>query len=217
MLRSPDQDNSPSALQSPTVSAIGLADIACEATQALVQAWKKWRGWHAMPGYRSWVEGDLGPHQEHASMARVIDGGRDYEFEFIGDAHVRAYGINHQGRRVSDIARLSPRFGKQLKASYDLVRISGHPHAFQGAIGTADSSARFVLVRNRLSTLRRVRAGRRYPQCRRVPAAGCGLKLAVGRPHHRVVLGVHDDIGLHAAVGGEGAASSARRSGACWR
>jgi hypothetical protein len=145
MLRALVQDSPQSALQqAPSVSAIGLADIACEATQALVHAWKKWRGWHAMPSYRSWLEGNLGPHQEHASMARVIDGGRDYEFDFIGDAHLRAYGVNHQGRRVSDIARLSPRFGKQLKASYDLVRISGHPHAFQGSIGDADSSARFV-------------------------------------------------------------------------
>jgi hypothetical protein len=145
MLRTLDLDKSRSgSQQSPSVSAIGLADIACEATQTLVQAWKKWRGWHAMPAYRSWIESDLGPHQEHASIARVVDGGHDYEFEFIGDAHVRAYGINHQGRRVSDIARLSPRFGKQLKASYDLVRISGHPHAFQGALGAEDSSARFV-------------------------------------------------------------------------
>jgi hypothetical protein len=127
-----------------SVSAIGIADVICTETNALIQAWKKWRGWHAMPSYRNWVEGDLGDHLEHASMARVIDGGADYEFEFIGDAHLRAYGTNHQGQRVSDIARFSPRFGKQLKASYDLVRISGHPHAFQGAIGTEDSSARFV-------------------------------------------------------------------------
>jgi hypothetical protein len=46
--------------------------------------------------------------------------------------------------RVSDISRLSPRFGRQLKASYDLVRISCHPHAFQGSVGTDDSDARFV-------------------------------------------------------------------------
>ena len=39
---------------------------------------------------------------------------------------------------------LSPRFGRQLKASYDLVCISGRPHAFQGAIGSDHSQARFV-------------------------------------------------------------------------
>jgi len=144
MLRTVQHTPQTVPLQQTTVSAIGIADVICAETSALVQAWKKWRGWHAMPGYRAWIEGDLGRNVEHASMARVIDGGHDYEFEFIGDAHVRAYGANHQGKRVSDIARLSPRFGKQLKASYDLVRISGHPHAFQGAIGTEDCSTRFV-------------------------------------------------------------------------
>jgi hypothetical protein len=127
-----------------SVSAIGLADVICDETQAVVQAWKKWRGWHAMPSYRAWLEADLGRYLSHASMARVTDDGHDYEFEYIGDAHVRAYGTNHQGMRVSDISRLSPRFGRQLKASYDLVRISGHPHAFQGSVGSTNADARFV-------------------------------------------------------------------------
>jgi len=144
MLKNFHHTPQPEPIQKTSVSAIGLADIMCAETSALVQAWKKWRGWHAMPSYRAWIESDLGRNVEHASIARVVDGGHDYEFEFIGDAHVRAYGTNHLGQRVSDVARLSPRFGKQLKASYDLVRISGHPHAFQGAIGAEDSSARFV-------------------------------------------------------------------------
>ena len=126
------------------VSAIGLSDLAGAETKALAQAWKKWRGWHSMPSSRTWTQSNLGRWAAHASIARVIDGGGDYAFEFIGSAHVHAYGVNHQGRRVSDIMNLSPRFGRQLKASYDLVRISGHPHAFQGAIGAEDSQARFV-------------------------------------------------------------------------
>ncbi|HWA03477.1 MAG TPA: hypothetical protein VG819_08110 [Rhizomicrobium sp.] len=127
-----------------SVSAIGIADVMCPETNEVVQAWKKWRGWHAMPGYRSWLEADIGRNFEHTSMARVVDGGSDYEFEYIGDSHVRAYGTDHRGRRVSDIAQLSPRFGRQLKASYDLVRVSGHPHAFQGLVGQENSDARFV-------------------------------------------------------------------------
>jgi hypothetical protein len=127
-----------------SVEAIGIADLVCAQTAALVQAWKKWRGWGALAPYRAWADARLGDEIEHASMARVLGGGQDYEFEFIGDAHVRAYGVDNSGRRVSDIARLSPRFGRQLKASYDLVRISGHPHAFQGRIGAEDDGARFV-------------------------------------------------------------------------
>lgn len=139
-----EQSNYPVSRQTTAVAAIGLADIACAETKAIVQAWKKWRGWHAMPTSGALADVGLGGNMEHASVARVIDGGRDYEFEFIGDAHVRAYGTSHQGKRVSDISRFSPRFGRQLKASYDLVRISGHPHAFQGSFGAEDRDARFV-------------------------------------------------------------------------
>lgn len=126
------------------VASVGLADIVSVETQAIVQAWKRWRGWYGMPNSSVLAETDLGGYAEHASVARVIDGGRDYEFEYIGAAHVRAYGANHQGSRVSDVCHLSPRFGKQLKASYDLVRISGHPHAFQGTLGDDNADARFV-------------------------------------------------------------------------
>jgi len=144
MLRSlRDTSRSSSDMQT-AVAAVGLADIVSAETQMIVQAWKKWRGWHGMPDTTAIDEADLGGHIENASIARVIDGGRDYEFEYIGAAHIRAYGANHQGSRVSDICRLSPRFGKQLKASYDLVRISGHPHAFQGTVGPENADARFV-------------------------------------------------------------------------
>jgi hypothetical protein len=127
-----------------SVTAIGLADVQCAETRAIVLAWRKWRRWQPMPASSALSDADLGRHIEHASVACVIDGGRDYEFEFIGDAHVRAYGANHRGRLVSDVACFSPRFGQQLKASYDLVRISGHPHAFQGSLAADNPDARFV-------------------------------------------------------------------------
>jgi hypothetical protein len=130
--------------QNAAVSVIGLSDIMCIQTIAIVHAWKKWRGWRAMPASKALLRACLGAHAQHASVARVIEDGRDYEFKYIGEAHVRAYGANHQGRRVSDIARLSPRFGRQLKASYDLVRISGRPQAFQGVLDSDNAGPRFV-------------------------------------------------------------------------
>lgn len=145
MLSAADDIFSPVTVPERTsVEAVGIADLICAETAALVQAWKKWRGWSALAPYRAWTEARLGTEIAHASMARVLGGGQDYEFEFIGDAHVRAYGVDHSGRRVSDISRLSPRFGRQLKASYDLVRISAHPHAFQGTIGAEHAGAGFV-------------------------------------------------------------------------
>jgi len=127
-----------------SVTAVGFLDLACAETDALVQAWKKWKGWHALPPYSAWRDERFGKFNDFASIASVIDDGADYEFEYIGHAHVRAYGVNHQGKRVSELTQQSPRFGKQLRASYDLVRISGHPHAFQGTLGNENADARFV-------------------------------------------------------------------------
>lgn len=145
MLRSADMQSAAAARPATTaVEAITLADLESTETGVLVQAWKKWRGWNAMPPYHAWTDAKLGRFTDHASVARVVESGRDYEFEFIGDAHLHAYGVNHSGSRVSDIERLSPRFGKQLRASYDFVRISRRPQAFQGTIGAEFPGSGFV-------------------------------------------------------------------------
>jgi hypothetical protein len=123
---------------------IGLADMSCTETVAVVRSWQKSRGWHAMPSFRSWIDAELGPAIAHASVAGVVDGGADYEFLYIGDAHQRAYGADPSGKRVSDIAALAPRFAKQLKASYDTVRISAAPQAFRVSIGREFPQARFA-------------------------------------------------------------------------
>ena len=86
----------------------------------------------------------LGRYAQFTSLARVVDGGDDYEFRVIGDAHVRAYGTSYQGKRVSDLIADAPRFGKQLKASYDLVRVTGRPYGFRGVIGADIPESRFV-------------------------------------------------------------------------
>lgn len=145
MIRAAGHSTVPEVRRNKTaIESIGLSDIVSVETSVLVQSWKKWRGWNAMPPYSAWADSNLGPYVAYASVAKVVDGGSDYHFEFIGSAHVHAYGVDHSGRRVGEIIRMSPHFGRQLKASYDLVRISGNPHAFQGSIGPEYSDTRFT-------------------------------------------------------------------------
>jgi hypothetical protein len=145
MIRAADHSAVPETRRNKTaVEAVSLADIVSVETSVLVQSWKKWRGWNAMPPYSAWLDANLGPYTAYASVARVVDGGRDYLFEFIGGAHIHAYGVDHRGRTVSEIVEMAPQFGRQLKASYDLVRISGNPHAFQGSIGPEHPYTRFT-------------------------------------------------------------------------
>jgi hypothetical protein len=68
----------------------------------------------------------------------------DNEFRIIGDAHVQAYGTSYQNKRVSDVIAAEPRFGKQLKAAYDLVCITKRPYAFRGTLGYEIQDAHFA-------------------------------------------------------------------------
>jgi hypothetical protein len=139
---SPAEDRD--SLDKSSVEAIALADIESEQVQAIVAAWQRLRGMHAMPKRDALSPRDLGHAAAHISLARVIADSDDYEFRIIGDAHVQAYGTSYQGRNVSDVIAQSPRFGRQLKASYDLVRTIRRPYAFRGFIGRDVADARFV-------------------------------------------------------------------------
>ena len=57
---------------------------------------------------------------------------------------MRAYGTSYQNKFLSDVIAASPRFGKQLKASYDLVRTTGRVYAFRGLIGRDAPDAAFA-------------------------------------------------------------------------
>jgi len=88
---------------------------------------------------------ELGSALKHISLARVLVEGADYEFRIIGDAHVQAYGTSYQNRRVSDVIAAAPKFGRQIKTCYDLVRMTRRGHAFRSEIGWDAPDTRFVL------------------------------------------------------------------------
>ncbi len=127
-----------------SVEAISLADVESPEVAIIVAAWNKWRGMHAMPAREKLSLRDLGRAAMHISLARAMGGGEDYEFRIIGDAHVQAYGTSYQNKTLKDVIAASPRFGKQLKASYDLVRNTGRTYAFRGLIGRDAPDAAFA-------------------------------------------------------------------------
>lgn len=131
MLASP----TPSRPGKPSIEVIALGDIECPEVLATVAAWRKWRGLHATPPREKLVLRDLGIAAAHISLTRVLDNGEDYEFVLIGEAHAQAYGTSYQHKNLSDVLHDAPRIGKQLKASYDFVRISRQPFTVRGQIG----------------------------------------------------------------------------------
>jgi hypothetical protein len=129
--------------QRSSVEAVALGDIESREVCAVVRAWNKWRGFHALPARESLNPRDLGAYMVNVSLVRVVDDGEDYEFRIIGDAHRQAYGVNYTGSRMRDVIAAAPKFGKLLKASFDLVRTTGRPYAFRGVVGYDAPDAHF--------------------------------------------------------------------------
>lgn len=77
-------------------------------------------------------------------LVRIIDGGRDYEFRIVGDAHVQGYGIDFNRMRNSDIERIAPQHGTLMRVLYEHVRNTGEPLAFRGWVGREVKDALFV-------------------------------------------------------------------------
>jgi hypothetical protein len=127
-----------------SVVPIAFADIESERVRAVYEAWLRWRGARPMPTRNEISLRDLGNAAANISLVHAMPQQSDYEFRVIGDAHIQAYGVNFQGRRMSDALRFSPRHGKILKASYDMVCAMRRPYAFRGVVGRDAPKARFV-------------------------------------------------------------------------
>lgn len=126
-----------------SVEPIALSDVESTEVYSIIAVWQKWRGLHAIPAHDRLDLRDFGPYLENVSIIQAEDNGAEYAFLAIGAAHVRAYGANFTGQHLRHVTAIAPRFGKLLKASYDLVRTTGRPYAFRGIVGSDVTESRF--------------------------------------------------------------------------
>lgn len=106
--------------------------------------WRMLRGARRLP-----ARADLAPREmrgilKNTVLLKMLDGGADYEYRITGDAHVQAYGLAFRDMRITDIAKLSPVFGKQMHDLYEHVRKTAAPFAVRGWVGREVADARFV-------------------------------------------------------------------------
>jgi hypothetical protein len=100
-------------------------------------------------GRRFPSRGDIRPRElrgllRNICLIRVLDGGSDYEYRVIGDAHVIAYGFSMQGKRLSEIDSYAPGHGQVLKRLYDRVVRKGEPFALRGWIEQAGVQRKYI-------------------------------------------------------------------------
>lgn len=91
--------------------------------------WDAKRNGRAHPARRDLRPRDFAPYLRHLSLARVMDGGDDFELRIIGDEIVQSYGENFTGRTLSSIAEF---VGDAVVLAYRTVLVEGGPVLLHG-------------------------------------------------------------------------------------
>ena len=106
--------------------------------------WLRLRGERPYPARSDMVPRDLTALLRHIVLLKLVDGGADYEYRIVGDAHVISHGFNMQGLRVSDVDRFSPGYGPVLKSLYDRAVRRRDAYAFRGWMERGEEHKQYI-------------------------------------------------------------------------
>ena len=124
---------------------IGIDFVESEIVRAGVSYWRRLGVGRKYPDRNDILPRDIRGLLRNVVLLRVVDGGRDYEYRVVGDAHVVAHGFCMQGKNLSQMDDHAPGYGAILKPLYDNPVRRGTPLALRGwlSMGT-DERAEFV-------------------------------------------------------------------------
>jgi hypothetical protein len=124
------------ALTSPlsAVERISFDEIEHPLVRYGVDYWRRLRGERSFPSRDQIKPRDLAPVLSMTSLFKVLDDG-DFEYRIVGDAIVRAYEINLQNRRLSDVETELPSFREFVRPVLVHVAKRRIPIALRGKIG----------------------------------------------------------------------------------
>ena len=111
---------------------IALDDIESPIIRQGVAYWLALKGTRSYPARTDIKPRDLAPLLRNVTLIKVIDGGQDYEYRIVGDAHVSSHGFSMQGRRVSEVDEFSPGYGAVLKELYGRAVQARDVYAYRG-------------------------------------------------------------------------------------
>jgi hypothetical protein len=106
--------------------------------------WRRLKGTRTYPARQDMVPRDVAPLMRNITLLRLIDGGTDYEYRIVGDAHVISHGYSMQGQRLSDIDKFSPGYGPVLKGLYDRAVRRRDVYAFRGWMERGEEHKQYI-------------------------------------------------------------------------
>ena len=106
--------------------------------------WRALKGARSYPARNDMRPRDVVPLLRNIVLTRLIDGGADYEYRIVGDAHVISHGFTMQGLKVSDVDRFSPGYSAVLKSLYDRAVRKRDVYAFRGWMERGEKTKQYI-------------------------------------------------------------------------
>lgn len=100
-----------------------------------IAIWRLLRASRRFPAHDDLELKDIADIMPYMSLVAVIDGGKDFENRFVGDAVVRAHDVPIRHRRFSDVAKDMPTLMEGLLPLFRKVVETGEPLAYRGRTG----------------------------------------------------------------------------------
>ena len=110
-------------------------ELTCTPAQRGLAIWRLLRASRRFPARSDLKPRDITDIMPNMSIVMVIDGGRDFENRFVGDAVVRSHDVPINHRRFSDVAKDMPALMYGLLPLFRRVVDSGEPLAYRGMTG----------------------------------------------------------------------------------
>ena len=104
-------------------------------TRRGIAIWRLLRASRRFPAHDDLELKDITDIMPYMSLVAVIDGGKDFENRFVGDAVVRAHDVPIRHRRFSDVAKDMPALMEGLLPLFRKVVETGEPLAYRGRTG----------------------------------------------------------------------------------
>jgi hypothetical protein len=123
---------------------IPLENVQSEVVRAGVAYWNRLRGARKFPSRHDIVPRDIRGLLRNVVLLRVVNGGQDYEFRIVGDAHVIAHGFSLHAKHLSQMDQHAPGYGAILKELYDYPVRHGTPLALRGWLAMGEEASEFL-------------------------------------------------------------------------
>ena len=105
--------------------------------------------WHSLCNDRRFpAHADLDPRmlasfQDYMILLKVIEGGEDFEYRFVGKNQAQAYKYPVEGYLITQTLERSSKYGPMIFAGYRYIQQSGIPFAMRGWVGEDYVTANF--------------------------------------------------------------------------